>query len=71
MKIEMYRKQEVELLGYWVLRGIKDTGTKKEVVAEELFVTEPQAVDIAAFLVDHPEADFCSVEHNYRIVKGE
>ena len=67
MKLEVIKRQEIELVEYWVLRGIKDTGAKKEVVAEKKWGIEPSHLDIAYFLIDHPDADFCSIEHNFRL----
>lgn len=69
MKVNILRKVEVEIDEYWVIRGIKDSGTKKEVVAELALNIEPNALAIAQFLIDHPKADFCSVEHNYALIK--
>ena len=63
-------KKTVELEEYWVLRGIKDTGCKKEVVMEKELDEIPMADEIAQFLNDNPKATFCSVEHNFRL-KGE
>lgn len=68
MKVEIVKKQEVELEEYWVIRGIKDTGTKKEVVAEHKMPVEPNSLAIAQFLVNNPKADFCAVSHNYELV---
>lgn len=69
MVVEVVKKEAVELEEYWVIRGIKDTGTKKEVVGEHFIPVEPNALAIAQFLINHPSADFCSVEHNFRLVK--
>ena len=62
-------KQTVELDSFWVLRGIKDTGSDKKVVAELRMKGSPSHEDIAQFLIDNPQADFCSVVHNFEIVK--
>lgn len=62
-------KQTVELDSFWVLRGIKDTGTKKEVVAELRLDDIPTDEKIAQFLIDNPKADFCSAVHNFEIVR--
>lgn len=67
-KIEVVRKTTVEIEEFWVIRGIKDKSTKKEVVAEHKMSVEPNSLAIAQFLVNHPEADFCSVSHDYRLV---
>ena len=69
MEVEVVKKETVELEEYWVIRGIKDTGIKKEVVGEHRIPVEPNALAIAQFLVNHPSADFCSVEHNYRLAE--
>lgn len=69
VKVNILKKVEVEIDEYWVIRGIKDSGTKKEVVAEFALNIEPNALAIAQFLVDHPSADFCTIEHNYKLIK--
>lgn len=69
MVVEIVKKEVVEVEEYWVIRGIKDTGTKKEVVGEHHIPVEPNALAIAQFLFNHPSADFCSVEHNFRLAK--
>lgn len=62
-------KQTVELDSFWVLRGIKDTGSDKKVVAELRMKESPSHEDIAQFLIDNPKANFCSVTHNFEIVR--
>ena len=69
MVVEIVKKEVVELEEYWVIRGIKDTGIKKEVVGEHRIPVEPNALAIGQFLINHPSADFCSVEHNFRLVR--
>lgn len=69
MKVEIIKKEEVEIIEYWVIRGIKEIGMRKMVVVELEVEAEPNIFGIAQFLIDHPTADFCSVEHNYRIKK--
>lgn len=69
MRVNILKKVEVEVDEYWVIRGIKDSGKKKEVVAEFALNIEPNALAIARFLADNPSADFCSVEHNYALIK--
>ena len=69
MKVEIIKKEEVEIIEYWLIRGIKDTGIKKEVVAEFEMIIEPNALALASFLANNPQADFCTVSHNYRIKK--
>lgn len=68
MRVEIVKKEVVEVEDFWVIRGIKDTGTKKEVVGEHVIPVEPNSLAIAQFLVNHPSADFCSVEHNFKLV---
>ena len=67
MKVDIIKKETVELEEYWVIRGIADKGIKKEVVAEFALPIEPNELAIAQFLINNPKADFCSVEHNYRL----
>ena len=69
MKVNILKKVEVEIEEYWVIRGIKDSKTKKEVVAELALNIEPNALAIAQFLSENPNADFCSIEHNYALIK--
>lgn len=69
MVVEILKKEVVEVEEYWVIRGIKDTGIKKEVVGEHCIPVEPNALAIAQFLINHPSADFCSVAHNFRLEK--
>lgn len=69
MEVEIVKKEKVELEEYWVIRGIKDTGTKTEVVGERRTPIEPNELGIAQFLVNHPSADFCSIEHNFKLAK--
>ena len=38
-----------------------------EVVAEKEFKNHPNALEISQFLINHPSANFCSVEHNYKV----
>ena len=68
MKVEVVRKTIVEIEEYWVIRGIKDKGTKKEVIAEHKMPVEPNTLAIAQFLVNNPGADFCAVSHNYKLI---
>ena len=70
-KVDIVKKETVELEEFWVIRGIKDTGLRKTVVAEYKTVIEPNKVEIAQFLMKNPEADFCSVSHDYAIYEGE
>ena len=65
--VEIIKKETVGLEEFWVIRGVKDTGLDKKVVAEFRTPIEPNSLAIAQFLINHPEADFCSVSHNYMI----
>lgn len=51
---------------YYVLRGIREKGLNKKVVAEKAFESSPTTQDIAEFL-DTTKVDFCSVVSNYRL----
>lgn len=68
MKVNVLKKVEIEIDEYWVIRGIKDNGNKKEVVAELALNIEPNTLAIAQFLIDNPKVDFCSVLHNYALI---
>ncbi len=57
--------QKRTLEEYYLLRGIRYTGNKKEVIKEKEFPNKPTLDDIAAFLNDSG-ADFVSLETNYR-----
>ena len=65
--VEIVKKETVGLEEFWVIRGIKDTGLNKQVVAELKMMVEPNSLAIAQFLINHPEADFCSVSHDYML----
>lgn len=65
MIVEVYQKTSIEIEEYWVLRGVK-AGKKKEVIAEFELSKVPSGREIGQFLLNNPEVDFCSVEHNYR-----
>lgn len=62
--------KEIELNKFWVLRGVKvkDNGTK-EVVDEARFEYQPNEQDIAKFLINCKECDFCSVVENYSLAE--
>lgn len=64
-EVEVVTKVNAVVEEYWVIRGIKNSGNKKVVVAEFGLGEEPNEADIARFLIENVEADFCSVEHNY------
>lgn len=69
--VDIIKKQTVTLDEFWVIRGVKDTGLSKTVVAEFRTPVEPNSLAIAQFLINHPEADFCSVSHDYKIYEEE
>lgn len=70
MIVDVIKKTTVEIEEFWVIRGVRDKA-KKEVIAEHRMPIEPNALAIAQFLTNHPEADFCSVSHDYELKKGE
>lgn len=52
---------------YWTIRGVSGcTGQPKKVVCEKEYDHNPSIEEIAGFL-NKSEADFASVEHNYRL----
>ena len=67
MIVDVIKREAVEIEEFWVIRGVKDTGLSKTVVAEHKIPVEPNALAIAQFLVNNPSADFCSVSHDYKI----
>ena len=69
MKVDIIKKETVELEEFWVIRGVKDTGLSKTVVAEFKMPVEPNALAIAQFLINNPSADFCSISHDYCLKK--
>ena len=69
--VDIIKKETVALAEFWVIRGIKDTGLSKTVVAEHKMPVEPNSLAIAQFLINHPDADFCSVSHDYKIYEEE
>ncbi len=50
-----------------VVRLIKDTGIRKECIAEEVFETCPSSIQIIWCLLKHPEATFAVVEDKYTL----
>ena len=67
-KTEILTKKAVEMEEYWTIRGIKtNSHNAKEVVKETEFDHLPTLDNIAQFLADNSNVDFCSVSHNYRI----
>lgn len=67
--VDIIKKETVEIEEFWVIRGIKDTGLNKTVVAEFEMPVAPNSLAIAQFLVNYPSVDFCSIEHNFRLKK--
>lgn len=63
----MTRSAEVVYTEYWVIRVIKDTIVKKEVVQEIKFHTPPTEQDIVNVLVRCASNEFISVEHCYKL----
>lgn len=59
--------QKRALEEYYLLRGIRNNGNKKEVIKEKEFQDKPTLDDIATFLNDS-RADFVSLETNYRFL---
>ena len=57
--------QQRTLEDYYLLRGIRRTGNRKEVIGEKESENKPTLDDIATFLNDSG-ADFVSLENNYR-----
>lgn len=67
-KAEIITKKVIEMEEYWVIRGIRtNSHGGKEVVKEAEFDHLPTLDDIAQFLANNSNADFCSVAHNYKI----
>lgn len=70
MQIDVITKKTVELEAFWMLRGIKiKPNGVKEVVVEKESCIEPNSLAIAQFLSTFPEADFVSVQENYRLAE--
>lgn len=67
MRVKIKTEKEVELISYYVVRGISvgSDGTKR-VIAEKRFENRPRADEIAAFILECG-CGFASVVENYRI----
>ena len=63
----MIRSAEVVYTEYWVIRVIRDTTAKKEVVREIKFQTPPTEQDIVDVLVKCASNEFIGVEHCYKL----
>jgi len=63
----MIRSSEVVYTEYWVVRVIKDTIKKKEVVREIKFQTPPTEQDIVEVLIRCEPDEFIGVEHCYKL----
>ena len=65
MRVKIKTEKEVELISYYVVRGISvgSDGTKR-VIAEKRFENRPRADEIAAFILECGCA-FASVVENY------
>ncbi len=66
--VDIKMKKKMILEDYWLLRGIY-TGynNSKSVVKEQEFSQPPGIEEIANFIAENKDVDFCSVEHNYRL----
>lgn len=64
MKVLVTTKKEMELKKYFVLRGIKDTGIGKTVVAETKYTRAPYETEIADF-INGCRCDFASLVENF------
>jgi len=63
----MIRSAEVVYTEYWVVRVIKDTIKKKEVVREIKFQIPPTEQDIVEVLIRCKSDEFIGVEHCYKL----
>lgn len=60
--------QKRKMQEYWVIRGISTKDGYYKCVGEKEVNTPPNPLQIADFLGNNPEASFCSVEHNYKLL---
>lgn len=65
--LQVQTKTEVILADYYVVRVINETNSKKTVIREVEFPSEPTAPQIAEIILNTKGASFASVEHNYRV----
>lgn len=70
MKITVVKEETKELVKYYVIRAIRDTGLQKKCIAEKSCRQEPTEEEIGMFLFK-TKADFCSVVVNYRLAEFE
>lgn len=73
-EVKEERTKTVYLRKSYVLRGIKEHQTRKEVVAKEVVAEKgfdwiPDEQEIAQFLYDNKEVSFCVVEQVFSIVE--
>lgn len=67
--IRVIEKKPIELEEYWLVRVIRDTLTKKEVIKEVKFETYPTDQDIVEILQNVSSNCFASVCHNFRLIE--
>lgn len=65
----MIRKAEIKYIEYWVVRVVKDSLAKKEVIKEFEYSTPPTEQDILEILLHCETNEFISVVHNYRMAE--
>lgn len=64
MRVKIKTEKDMELIHYYVMRAIKDTGISKSVIAERKCEKSPGPDEIAAFIYE-TGCDFVSVVNNY------
>lgn len=64
MKVIVRTEKEMELRKYFVLRGIKNAGASKVVVAETRYASPPSTLEIANFINEY-DCDFASQVENF------
>lgn len=65
----MIRTAEIKYIEYWVIRVVKDSLEKKEVIKEIEYSTPPTEQDIVEALLHCGTNEFISVAHNYRMAE--
>ena len=65
----MIRTAEIKYIEYWVVRVVKDSLAKKEVIKEIEYSTPPTEQDILEVLLHCGTNEFISVVHNYRMAE--
>lgn len=66
-EITVVKEKKMKLEEYFVIRAIKDTLVKKEVVAEKICNQEPTDEEVGFFIFE-TKATFASVVKNYRLI---